>query len=398
MSQPLAGIVVVDLSRHLPGPLVARLLSDLGARVIKIEEPEMGDPVRTAPPFRGGRSALASILLSGVESVALDLKRDGAREVLAALLERADVLLASFRPGGLDRFGFGPEAVRERFPRLVVCSLTGWGEDGPHAKRMGHDLTYQAIAGLLAPTAAMPSAPFADLTGAWSAVSSVLATLYRREREGLGGWIDASLFDAAVHSNIVAWAAEAGKRQLVGDRHALAGGVPCYGLYRTADGLVLAVAALEAPAWRRFCEIAGRPELVKAQFSRRRKAHHRVAEMVFARPAAEWRQLLAAEDLPIEIVLSPSEARRHPQFLARHLVRDDSLGLPRLGFPARLDGKRPWGKTAVPSLGEHTTSVLTEHGLPVPKRTERREGGVGRRFSWKRLLFGLMARVRKRSV
>ncbi|HSL81199.1 MAG TPA: CaiB/BaiF CoA-transferase family protein, partial [Thermoanaerobaculia bacterium] len=175
MSDPLRGILVVDLSRHLPGPLAAQLLASLGARVVKVEEPRAGDPVRLAPPVvrtgprtgTGPTSSLAALLLSGVESVALDLKRPGGREVLERLLERADVLLETFRPGTLARLGFPPEELRERFPRLVVCSLSGWGEDGPYAARAGHDLTYQALAGALAPTAATPAYP----------VTSILASL-----------------------------------------------------------------------------------------------------------------------------------------------------------------------------------------------------------------------------
>jgi CoA:oxalate CoA-transferase len=135
---PLADHLVVDLSRHLPGPYCVRILGDLGARVVKVEEPELGDPVRQAPPWRGGRSVLAATLLAGVESIALDLKREGARAVLARLLERADVVVESFRPGGLERLvGAAPAELARRHPRLVVCSISGWGQHGPHRSRAG---------------------------------------------------------------------------------------------------------------------------------------------------------------------------------------------------------------------------------------------------------------------
>ncbi|MES1211402.1 MAG: CoA transferase, partial [Acidobacteriota bacterium] len=127
--------MVVDLSRHLPGPLAAHLLADLGARVVKIEEPALGDPVRHAPPRRGATGALGGLLLSGVESVALDLKQPAGRRVLEALLERADVLLESFRPGTLARLGFAPEELRARHPRLILCSISGWGQSGPYSAR-----------------------------------------------------------------------------------------------------------------------------------------------------------------------------------------------------------------------------------------------------------------------
>lgn len=393
---PLAGLLVVDLSRLLPGPLAARLLADLGARVVKVEEPRLGDPIRQTPPFRRGRSALAAILLAGVESVALDLKRAPAREALAGLLARADVLLATFRPGGLARLGLAPEELRRRHPRLVVCSLTGWGEDGPHAARSGHDLTYQALAGTLAPTAAMPAAPVADIAGAWSAVAAILAALVARGRTGEGAGIDASLFDAALHLNLAGWAAEAAGPRAVGEKLPLTGALPCYGLYRTADGALLALAALEAKFWRRFCRVAGRRDLVRHGYSSDPAAHARVAGLVASRTRTEWERLLAGEDLPIEFVHGAAEAAAHPQARARGVLGTGPDGLPRLAFPARIDGGRPASPAPVPALGEHTERILEEFGLAAAALAprDRRSAGIGRRPSARRLLQRLVAALR----
>lgn len=400
-SAPLDGILVVDLSRHLPGPLAAQLLASLGARVVKVEEPRTGDPVRLAPPVVKGRSSLAALLLSGVESVALDLKKPAGREVLERLLARADVLLETFRPGTLARLGFPPEELLERYPRLVVCSLSGWGEDGPYAHRAGHDLTYQALAGALAPTAATPAYPAADVTGAWSAVTAILAALLDRERAGEGGpqsgkgaRIDASLYDAALHLNLVGWAdraASGGERsRAVGESHGLAGALPCYRLYRTADGGFLAVAPLEEHFWRRFCEAAGREDLRKLQYREDEQAHRRVAELVAGRTLAEWRELLADFDLPVEPVLSAAEAEAHPQARARGLLHRGDDGLLRLAYPARLDGRRPAAGDRFPELGEDTDRVLRELGGEAAgaARHRRRRAGVGRPHSLKRLLAG----------
>jgi alpha-methylacyl-CoA racemase len=382
-ASPLSGLLVVDLSRLLPGPLAVRLLADLGARVIKVEEPVAGDPVRLAPPLRSGTGALAGILLAGVESVALDLKEKSGCTVLEALLDRADVLVESFRPGTLARFGFPPERLRERWPRLVVCSISGWGADGPFAARAGHDLTYQAIAGSLASTAAMPAAPLADLTGAWSAVSAVLASLLERERTGRGTHVDAALFDAGVHANLTAWAAEAGGRgKKIGERLPLTGALPCYDLYKTAEGDVLALAALEPHFWRRFCEAAGRKDLIRKQYSPSQHVHRQVASLIRGRTRAEWLALLAREDIPAEMILSAAEAREHPQTRARGVLSDGPDALPRLAFPARLDGERPRAAARVPGHGEHTRAILEEFGLHGYEAAY----GVGRRFSWKRLL------------
>lgn len=387
-ASPLSDVTVVDLSRLLPGPLAARLLADLGARVIKVEEPRLGDPVRRAPPRRQGVSSLAALLLGGVESVALDLKRPAARGVLERLLARADVLLDTFRPGTLARLGLDPEEIARRHPGLVHCSLTGWGAAGPYARRAGHDLTYQALAGTLAPTegmAAAPAVPVADVVGAWSAVAAILAALLERRRSGRGTRIDASLFDAALHANLAAWAAEAGGEKEVGEALPLTGALPCYRLYRTADGGWLALGALEPHFWRRFCEAVERPDLVPLQASDRPSARQAIAAVVAGRTRAEWRHLLERRDIPAEVVASAAEARRHPQAESRGVLAEEG-GFLRLGFPAVFDGERPRREGPPPSLGEHTAGLLTELGLGQEEVPGPREG-VGRRFSWRRLLY-----------
>jgi alpha-methylacyl-CoA racemase len=399
-ASPLQGHLVVDLSRHLPGPLAVQLLASLGARVIKVEEPTAGDPVRLAPPLvrtsARTRSSLAALLLSGVESVALDLKKPAGREVLDRLLERADVLLETFRPGTLARLGFPPEELRKRHPRLVVCSLSGYGADGPHAARAGHDLTYQALAGALAPTAAMPAYPAADVTGAWSAVAAILAALVERGRTGQGARIDASLYDAAVHLNLVGWAAEAGRSRALGEPHGLSGALPCYRLYRTADGGLLAVAPLEEHFWRGFCDLAGRPDLRRLQYREDEEAHRRVAEVVASRTLAEWRELLAEADLPIEPVLTAAEAVAHPQLEARDLLRRAEDGLYRLAFPARFDKARPRATERFAELGEDTDAVVDElYGETPADSSTRRWAGVGPRASIKRRLSGWWLSRRK---
>jgi crotonobetainyl-CoA:carnitine CoA-transferase CaiB-like acyl-CoA transferase len=327
---------------------------------------------------------LAGLLLSGVESVALDLKQPAGRCVLEALLERADILLESFRPGTLARLGFAPEELRVRHPRLILCSISGWGQSGWYAARAGHDLTYQAVAGTIAATSppAMPAAPLADLTGAWSAVAAILAAVVERHRTGEGKRIDAALYDAAVHSNLTAWAAEAGGAKKVGESLPLSGALPCYNLYRTAEGDVLALAALEPHFWERFCRAAGRKDLIRLQYRSSSRAQRKVAALIRSRTRAEWLDLLVREDIPAEIVLSAAEARADPQAKERELLADGPDSLPRLAFPALLDGERPQSGERVPDLGEHTEALLDELGLGKMKK----ELGVGKRFSWKRLL------------
>ncbi len=378
-ASPLSGLLVVDLSRHLPGPLAARLLADLGARVVKVEEPEKGDPIREAPPQRKGQGALGAILLSGVESIALDLKQPAAVAVLERLIARADVLLDSFRPGTLARIGLAPEELRARHPRLVHCSVTGWGPSGPYAARAGHDLTYEAVAGALAPTASMPAIPVADLIGAWSAVTAILAALHERQRTGQGSHVDAALLDAGLHANLLSWSAEAGGHKGVGELLPLTGALPCYNLYKTADGAWIALGTLEPHFWYRFCNAVGRLDLVRKQYSSSDRARRKVEELMRSRTRAEWMEVFAREDIPAEPVLSAQEAREHPQVRERGLVGEGEDGMPRLGFPARLDGERPRGGERVPGLGEHTEALLEELEMGGGRRRE----GVGPRLSWR---------------
>jgi alpha-methylacyl-CoA racemase len=377
---PLSGVLVVDLSRYLPGPLAARLLADLGARVVKVEEPKLGDPVRFSPPVREGVGALGAILLAGVESVALDLKTPAGRAALEKLLPRADVLIESFRPGTLARFGFPPEELRTRYPRLVVGSLSGWGQGGPYAARAGHDLTYQAVAGTLAATAAMPGVQAADLLGAWSLASSILAALLERERTGEGKAVDVALLDAGIHANLTAWAAEMGGRRAVGERLPLTGALPCYNLYETADGRKLALAALEPHFWERFCRAVGRTDLLRRQYSSSLRVRQAMRELVRGRTLSEWMAILGKEDIPVEPVLSAAEAKDHPQVLERGVLASGPDLLPRLAFPARFDGARPAAGGKVPELGEQTRAVLAEVGAAELARSP----GAGRRFSFKR--------------
>ena len=391
---PLEDLLVADLSRYLPGPLVSRLLGDLGARVIKVEEPILGDPVRHAPPIREGKSSLATLLLSGHESLALDLRQDVARDCLETLLESADVLVESFRPGKLEELGLAPAELRRRFPRLIICSVSGWGQTGPGVHRAGHDLTYQAIAGGLAGGRGMPAVQVADLVGAWSGVTSVLAALHRRDSSGEGCWVDQALLDAAGHSAITAWAAEADGPKTDGEPLMLTGAIPCYDLYPTRDGGRLALAALEPKFWRRFCRAVERPDLIARQLDSSGEVRREVSRLTASRTRERWLEFLSDHDIPADPVLSPSEALDHPQVRARGLLARGRDGLLRLGFPALLDGVRPRVAERMPELGGDTERLVDEFGLAAGLSPRKRKaGGVGRRASLKRWALGVAGKL-----
>ncbi len=286
--EPLAGLLVVDLTRYLPGPFASRELLRLGARVVRLEAPG-GDPLRELGP------AWHDALNAGKESVEIDLKADPAagRELCA----RADVVLESFRPGVVERLGIGPADLPER---VVYCSFSGFGPDD---LRAGHDLNYQGWAGLLADTApAMPPVQVADLGAALRAVAQILAALLERERTGRGRRIVVSLTHGA-H--------ELAAHRLGGEPlpRLLTGGLACYRIYATGDGRHLTVAALEPRFFRRLCELISRPELAERQWQPDQEPlADELAEAFAAKPLATWLELFDGEDVSVGPVATLEEA------------------------------------------------------------------------------------------
>jgi len=292
--QPLAGILVVDLTRYVPGAYASRELLRLGARVVRVEAPT-GDPLRqTAPSWD-------AILRTGTESVVCDLNQDVA--LARALCARADVVLEGFRPGVADRLGVGPDDVPER---TVYCSITGFGEDSPHRGRAGHDLNYLGYAGALEDTApALPPIQAADLAaGGLVAVTRVLAALLERERTGKGARIVVSMTHGA--HDLVAYRTDDTPIPRL-----LTGGLACYRIYETADGRHLTVAALEPKFFVRLCELVGRPDLAERQYDPDQEAVAATLGQVFAeRSLSDWLALFDSEDVCIGPVSSLAEARR----------------------------------------------------------------------------------------
>jgi crotonobetainyl-CoA:carnitine CoA-transferase CaiB-like acyl-CoA transferase len=289
----LEGIVVVDLTRHLPGPFASRELLHLGARVVRVEPPG-GDPMREIA------GAWYEALNRGKESVTIDLKADPDRG--RALCAEADVVLEGFRPGVAARLGVGPADLPDR---VVYCSITGFGLAGRHEQRVGHDLNYLGWAGLLADTApALPPTQIADLgAGSLTAVNRILAALLEREKTGRGAHILVSLTHGAHRF---------GAHRLGGDPipKLLTGGLACYAVYETADGRHLTVATLEERFFRRLCELLGRPELTERHLDP--SAQPEVADALAAsfrgRPLAEWLELFDGEDVAVGPVATLEEA------------------------------------------------------------------------------------------
>jgi alpha-methylacyl-CoA racemase len=305
----LRGVRVLDLSRLLPGPFCTQLLCDLGADVIKVEDPAGGDYLRHTPPLLDdGTSALFHALNRGKKSVTLDLKSDDGRAQLRALLATADVLVESFRPGVLAKLGFADDVVAADFPRVVVCHLSGYGQAGPLAQRAGHDVNYVARAGAFSLMKAPTLLPVqvADLAaGAWPAAMQICAALVGRARTGKGSVIDVSMKDGVVGLLAMMLARTAAGEDIEHGNDLLVGKVACYGVYPTADGF-LSVGALEPKFWAAFCAAIDRSDLNDAAFDDDTAAV--IAAVLCTRTTAEWATLFAAHDACVEPVLSPAAA------------------------------------------------------------------------------------------
>jgi crotonobetainyl-CoA:carnitine CoA-transferase CaiB-like acyl-CoA transferase len=376
----LAGVRVLDLTRYIPGPYCTMLLADLGADVVKIEEPFVGDPTRGVPPPIGPDSAVHAALNRNKRSAALDIRTAEGAGLARRLASTADVLVESFRPGVLEKRGLGAEALRRDNPRLVYCSMTGYGQAGPHASRAGHDIDYVALSGLLGATRdgdgrpVLPMAQLADMAGGLLGTIAVLGALQARERTGRGQVADVSMFQAALALLTVPLT-----RLLVAGApvNELSGAHACYGVYRCRDGRYVAVGALEPKFWEALCRALGHRELIGRQWDRGDSpggARETLAAVFATRDRDDWVGELSAVDACVEPVLDMTEVADTPQ--ARGCLAEERAGtVPflTLGPPLRLSDTPTAFHRPAPALGEHTDEVLAEVGI-APEEIDRLRG------------------------
>ena len=373
---PLDGLTVLDFSRVLAGPYCTMQLGDLGARVIKIEQPGRGDDTRAwGPPFVGGESAYFLSVNRNKESVALDLKHAAARRAVEALLARADIVVENFRPGTMDRLGFGYETVAARQPRLVYCSISGFGQTGPRRAEAGYDAMMQAEGGLMSITGAADGPPFrvgvaiGDIATGMFAVQGILAALFARERTGRGQRVDIAMLDAvtALLSYQASSAFATGETPVrLGNRHP---SIAPYDTFATADGdFVLSVG--NDDQFRRLAIVLRREGLAddaRYRTNADRVAHGDALRAELSAVLAGWRRadLLAAlkeAGVPAGGVRTIAEALGDPQLTARDMIvplEHAAAGTIRvLGTPLKLSGTPASIRTPPPRLGEHTDAIL----------------------------------------
>lgn len=375
-SGPFSDVTVVDLTRVLAGPFTTMLLADLGARVVKVERPGTGDDARRFGPFRDGRSAYFDSLNRGKESIALDLTAAADRAVFEALLERADVLVENFRPGVLERLGYGWESLRARYPRLVYAAVSGFGHSGPYAQRPAYDVIAQAMGGIMSLTG-WPDGPptrvgtsIGDVAAGLFTALGIAAALHQRAASGAGAKVDVAMLDAqvAILENAIARHEATGEVPgRLGSRHP---SIAPFAAFAAADGSLVVAAGNDA-LFRRLCDALGRPALAgdprfatnDARVRNVGALHAELESALAARPVAEWLARLGAADIPCGPIQDIAQVLADPQVAARNmLIR--SGGARMAGNPIKLStAPDPAERSPAPDLDQHRAAILRSLGL-----------------------------------
>jgi crotonobetainyl-CoA:carnitine CoA-transferase CaiB-like acyl-CoA transferase len=393
MSAPLDGIRVIELSRHLAGPFASMTLGDLGADVLKVEPPGRGDDTRGFPPFWNGESCYFLSANRNKRSITLNLGSSDGQEILRRLVADADILIENFRAGTMERWGLGYDDLREINPRLIFCTISAVGSDGPDRDRAGVDLLMQAYAGLMSITGEEGRPPVrvgtsvVDLTAGANAVQAILAALYVRERTGAGQRVESSLLEGQVSwltYHAVSHFASGETPGRLGSAH---GSVAPYGAFPTGDGYLVVAVATDA-LWRRFCLAIERPDLVdEPRFAtnpmrcqNRDDLEPELIAVLASESAVEWANRMDAAGVPCSPVNSIDTVLSLPQVLHRQMVvdtpRSDIPDLRLPGIAIKLSETPGTVRLAPPRLGEHTRHVLAGLGYDEAAMDQLSEGGV----------------------
>ena len=382
----LEGITVLDLSLFLPGPAATQMMADHGARVIKVENPGAPEPTRSAQAFpwqQGGETVMFRNTQRGKESIALDLKSEAGKAALTALIKSADVLVEAFRPGVISRLGFGPEVVHGLNPRLVMCSISAFGQSGPWRDRPAHDTATVAASGVLSLTRspeddsgpAIIGVAISDMLSSWSALSGILMALLRRETTGRGDYLDVSMHESvlAASPNILGpvFAGDQAPERLQERTH---GGGAMLNIYRTADDRFLALGGGEHKFVKALFEGLARPEFIAPVSGPAGSAHEPAIDFLRAtfrdRTLSEWQDWFEGRDICWSPVLDLQEARSADHVWDRDMRWRDQDGNNHIGTPLKFQQEPGRLDARLPKMGEHTAKVVADLDLTPGQRRE----------------------------
>ena len=388
---PLDGVVVLDLSKLLPGSLCGQMLADMGAEVIKIEDLQGGDAFRYSNPSYENIGSLFHMLNRNKRSMRLNLSAPAGREIMLQLVDKADVLLETFRPGLMEKLGLGYEELSRRNPRLVYSSLTGFGQDGPYRDLPSHDINLLSLSGILdliGEKGGRPVVPGLQIAGVGGGTMNccigILAALYQRVHTGRGTYLDVSILDGTTPflSICMAEYMATGVAPQRGDNQ-VGGGTAFYNVYETADGKYIALGCLEPKFWGNFCRAIDREDLIDQQFNPPESQQENIQEVqkiIRQKTREEWLNQLEVKDICISPVNTLEEAHQDPHIRQRGLwfktehPMDGMVG--QQGFPIKFGQKRPGLKRPAPGYGEHTEDILRELGLSKEELKNLAEAGV----------------------
>lgn len=385
-SKPLAGLRVLDLTRLLPGPVATLHLADLGADVIKIEDTGPGDYARSMGARQGETSAFFRLINRNKRALRLDLKKAEGVAVFQRLTLSADVVIEGFRPGVMDKLGIGYTALSALNPRLVFCSISGYGQTGPYAQRAGHDINYIGYAGVLdqigeagrAP--AVPNFQIGDLLGgALTPLVGLLAAVIDARATGRGRQVDVAMTDAVLaHAIFPLTGMLARRAPPPRGADLLSGGVPCYGVYATADGRYMAVGALEWKFWELLCDTLGRPDLKPFHLAfgeKGEKARAELAAVFASQPQRHWIAKFDDVDCCVTPVLTINEALDNEQLQARGMIVEAD-GLPQFAPPYKLSDYAFSVDRSAPAAGQDGEDILREAGYDSAAVAALRAQGI----------------------
>lgn len=387
---PLQGVRILDLTRLLPGPYATMLLADLGAQVTKVEEPERGDYARDIGPYIRGIGCWYLMFNRNKRSLGINLKEDRGKELFCKLVARSHVVIEGFRPGTARRLGVDFDSLLEHNPRLVYCSLSGYGQNGTYASRVGHDVNYIGVSGLLDMTRGsdgapvIPGLPIADLAGGLLAAFLITVALRETEATGRGRFLDVSMADLvsswSIYNLLPYLATGTAPR---GGETLSTGKYPSYNAYQAADGKYLTLGATEEKFWRAFCRRAGVPDLESdhtPEDRRRDDVEARIRETLRGREVSEWLEVLPGDEVPVAPVNSPEELMTDPGLADRGIfwtLEDSALGsLTQSRFRVAYTSDLEERSTPPPSLGAHSAEVLRELGLSREEIQELARRGI----------------------